>query len=158
MKCPYCGFLEDKVVDSRPSKDYETVRRRRECLSCHHRFTTYEEIEDVQYMVVKKDGRREPFSRKKIAVGLERALEKRPVTPTKVNELVEEVERILHTKKDREISTREIGEFLMNRLIQLDEIAYVRFASVYRQFRDIDQFYVELRKLFLKEHKTNNSQ
>jgi transcriptional repressor NrdR len=156
MKCPYCGYLEDRVVDSRPSKDYENVRRRRECLACHHRFTTYEQIEDVIYMVIKKDGKREVFDRKKIAKGLEKAMEKRPVSPTKVAELVDEIERILHSKKDREISTHEIGEHIMNKLIQLDEIAYVRFASVYRQFRDIDQFYAELKKLFIKEQLSNS--
>ncbi|MBN1355897.1 transcriptional repressor NrdR [bacterium] len=150
MKCPYCGYLEDRVVDSRPSKDFASVRRRRECLSCNRRFTTYEQVEDIQHMVVKKDGRRELFDRQKILRGLAKSVEKRPVSPMQIAELVDEIERILHTKEDREISTREIGELIMQRLIELDEIAYVRFASVYRQFRDIHQFYSELLKLFEK--------
>ncbi len=151
MKCPFCGFPDDKVVDSRPSKDNESIRRRRECLSCARRFTTYEQIEDVQYMVVKKDGRREMFDRKKIQRGLIKATEKRPISSTRVTEIVDEIERILHTKADREISTQEIGEFIMKRLAELDEIAYVRFASVYRQFKDVDQFYAELRKILIKD-------
>ncbi len=151
MKCPFCGFPDDKVVDSRPSKDNESIRRRRECLSCARRFTTYEQIEDVQYMVVKKDGRREMFDRKKIQRGLIKATEKRPISSTRVTEIVDEIERILHTKADREITTQEIGEFIMKRLAELDEIAYVRFASVYRQFKDVDQFYAELRKILIKD-------
>ncbi len=150
MKCPFCNHLEDKVVDSRPSKDNENIRRRRECLSCHRRFTTYEQIEEMNYQVIKKDGRREKFDRNKVIRGLHRALEKRPVSPDQIDILVDEVEQILHTRAERELSTNEIGELIMTRLIELDEIAYVRFASVYRQFRDIHQFYNELRTLLIK--------
>lgn len=152
MKCPFCGFPDDKVVDSRPSKDNESIRRRRECLSCARRFTTYEQIEDVQYSVVKKDGRREMFDRRKIHNGLVKATEKRPITSTKVLEIVDEIERVLHTKADREMSTQEIGEFIMKRLADLDEISYVRFASVYRQFKDVDQFYAELKNILIKDN------
>ena len=148
MKCPFCGYLTDRVVDSRPSKDNESIRRRRECLSCNRRFTTYEQIEDVLYMVVKKDGRRETFDRQKVTKGIKKSLEKRPVSPNQIQELVDDIERKLHTKTDREISTQSIGEFVMTRLMELDEIAYVRFASVYRHFRDVNQFYMELKKLF----------
>ena len=147
MKCPFCGHLEDKVVDSRPSKDHQSIRRRRECLSCQRRYTTYEQIEDVQYMVIKKDGRRENFDRNKILNGLRKAFEKRPVSQIEIDGLVDEIEHILHKQANRELSTQEIGEYLMSRLIHMDEIAYVRFASVYRQFRDIHQFYNELREL-----------
>ncbi len=150
MKCPYCGHLEDKVVDSRPTKDQESVRRRRECIACQRRFTTYEQVEDVRYMVIKKDGRRERFERNKILGGLNKAAEKRPVSPMEIESLVDDVERMLHNKPDREISTREIGEYIMEKLIKMDEIAYVRFASVYRRFRDINQFYEELKTLLLK--------
>ena len=150
MKCPFCSHLEDKVVDSRPSKDNENIRRRRECISCHRRFTTYEQIEEMNYQVVKKDGRREKFDRNKVIRGLHRALEKRPVSPDQIDILVDEVEHILHTRPERELPTNDIGELIMKRLIELDEIAYVRFASVYRQFRDIHQFYNELRSLLIK--------
>lgn len=150
MKCPFCGYLEDRVVDSRPSKDNENVRRRRECLSCNRRFTTYEQIEDIRNMVIKKDGRREIFDRRKITQGLEKALEKRPVNPLRISQITDEIEQTLHKKKNREISTQEIGELIMDKLIDLDEIAYVRFASVYRQFKDIHQFHSELIKLFQK--------
>jgi len=150
MKCPYCSHLDDKVVDSRPSKDHESIRRRRECLSCNRRFTTYEQIEEMQYVVIKKDGRREKFDRNKSLKGLLKSFEKRPVSPLKIEELVDEVEQLLHTQPSREISTREIGEYLMKKIVLMDEIAYVRFASVYRQFRDIHQFYNELRGLLKK--------
>ena len=147
MKCPYCGHLEDKVVDSRPAKDNESVRRRRECLQCGRRFTTYEEIEELQYMVIKKDGRREKFDRGKLLRGLNKAFEKRPVKQTAIERLVDEVEQLLHTKPDREIPTEDIGEFVIERIMLMDEIAYVRFASVYRQFKDFNQFYLELHDL-----------
>ena len=151
MKCPFCGYGEDRVVDSRPSKDNQSIRRRRECLECNRRYTTYEQIEDVEYMVIKKDGKREVFDRQKVMKGVKKALEKRPVKFTEVETLVDDIERTVHSSKDREMSTGEIGEFIMKRLIELDEIAYVRFASVYRQFRDINQFYTELEKLFRNE-------
>ncbi|MBN1295906.1 transcriptional repressor NrdR [bacterium] len=147
MKCPYCGHLEDKVVDSRPAKDNESVRRRRECLACSRRFTTYEQIEELQYMVIKKDGRRERFDRGKLMRGLNKACEKRPVKQVDLERLVDEVEHILHTRPDREIATSEIGEYVMGRIKIIDEIAYVRFASVYRQFKDFQQFYDEIRNL-----------
>ncbi|MBN1551847.1 transcriptional repressor NrdR [bacterium] len=150
MKCPFCSYPEDRVVDSRPSKDNESIRRRRECLSCKRRYTTYEQIEDIQYMVVKKDGRREAFDRQKLIRGVAKALEKRPIPPDKLDELIDEVEQIVHRKNEREITAKELGELIMDKLMLLDEIAYVRFASVYRQFRDIDQFYKELQKLFKK--------
>ncbi len=150
MKCPFCGHMEDRVVDSRPAKDFESIRRRRECLECKKRFTTYEQIEDVQYMVVKKDGRRQTFDRTKIMHGLQKALEKRPVKSTTISDIADEVERILHGKPDREMSTNEIGEFIMEKLSNIDEVAYVRFASVYRQFKDIHQFYRELRSMLIK--------
>jgi len=147
MKCPYCGHLEDKVVDSRPAKDNENVRRRRECLACGRRFTTYEQIEELQYMVIKKDGRRERFDRGKLLKGLNKAFEKRPVKQTDIDLLVDEVEQLLHMKSDREIPAREIGEFVIDRIRELDEIAYVRFTSVYRQFKDFQQFYDEIRDI-----------
>jgi len=147
MKCPYCGHLEDKVVDSRPAKDHESVRRRRECIECGRRFTTYEEIEELQYMVIKKDGRRERFDRSKLLGGLNKAFEKRPVKQTDIEALVDEVEQLLHTRPDREIPTQEIGRYVMERIMDMDEIAYVRFASVYRQFKDFNQFYTELRDI-----------
>ncbi|HPQ40121.1 MAG TPA: transcriptional regulator NrdR [bacterium] len=147
MKCPYCGHLEDKVVDSRPAKDNESVRRRRECLECGRRFTTYEQIEELQYMVIKKDGRRERFDRGKLLRGLNKAFEKRPVKQIDIDQLVDDVEHLLHMKPDREIPTREIGEFVIDRIRFMDEIAYVRFASVYRQFKDFQQFYDEIRDI-----------
>jgi len=147
MKCPYCRHLEDRVVDSRPSKDNESVRRRRECLACGRRFTTYEVIEELQYMVIKKDNRREKFDRRKLLHGLNKAFEKRPVKQTSIEELVDEVEQLLHSKTDREIPTEEIGEFVIERIREMDEIAYVRFASVYRHFKDFNQFYSELHDL-----------
>jgi transcriptional repressor NrdR len=157
MKCPFCHSLEDKVVDSRPSKDNMSIRRRRECLSCKRRFTTYEQVEDVQYMVIKKDDRRELFDRQKLLRGLNKAFEKRPVSQIQIIELVDEIERLLHSKSDREISTSQIGEYIMERLVGMDEIAYVRFASVYRQFKDIHQFYSELRNMLIKSASTSET-
>src|SRR5271167_2783068 len=136
MKCPFCGFENDKVVDSRESKEGESIRRRRECLKCEKRFTTYERIDEVPYMVVKKDGRREKFDRQKVLNGLLKACEKRPVSMSKLSDLVNRVESKVSDAPDREISTTEIGEFLMDNLRELDKIAYVRFASVYRDFQD----------------------
>lgn len=147
MKCPYCGFVEDKVIDSRPTEEHNAIRRRRECLQCTKRFTTYEKVESVPLMVIKKDKTRQAFDREKLLNGLLRACEKRPVSIEQLEKLVDEIEvQILNTLK-REITTQEIGEMVMTKLKELDEVAYVRFASVYRQFRDINTFMEELHKL-----------
>jgi len=147
MKCPFCNHLHDKVVDSRESKEGEAIRRRRECLACERRYTTYERIDEVPYMVVKKDGRREKFDRQKVLAGLLKACEKRPVSMGRLAEMVNQVESKVSDSPDREISTIEIGEFLMDRLRDLDKIAYVRFASVYRDFQDEQAFFNELKNL-----------
>ena len=147
MRCPFCNNLEDKVVDSRESKEGEAIRRRRECLACERRYTTYERIDEVPYMVVKKDGRREKFDRQKVLAGLLKACEKRPVSMGKLAEMVNRVETKVSDSPDREISTTEIGEFLMESLRELDKIAYVRFASVYRDFQDEQAFFNELKNL-----------
>jgi len=147
VKCPFCGELKDRVVDSRESRDGHAVRRRRECLSCDRRFTSYEEIEDIPYMVVKNDGSREDFDRKKLLGGLQRACQKRPIAVTELQAILEAVEQKLHEQEDREISTRTIGRLIMRRLKKLDQVAYVRFASVYRKFEDVDAFMEELQKL-----------
>jgi len=147
MKCPFCNHLHDKVVDSRESKEGEAIRRRRECLACERRFTTYERIDEVPYMVIKKDGRREKFDRQKVLNGLLKACEKRPVSMVKLSDLVNRVESKVSDSPDREISTTDIGEFLIERLQELDKIAYVRFASVYRDFQDEEAFFNELKKL-----------
>jgi transcriptional repressor NrdR len=147
MKCPFCNHLEDKVVDSRESKEGDAIRRRRECLACERRFTTYERIDEVPYMAVKKDGRREKFDRQKVLTGLLKACEKRPVGMGKLADLVNQVESRVSDSQDREISTTEIGEFLMESLKELDKIAYVRFASVYRDFQDEQAFVNELKNL-----------
>ncbi|MBI4891887.1 MAG: transcriptional repressor NrdR [Acidobacteria bacterium] len=151
MNCPFCGFKEDRVIDSRESKEGDVIRRRRECLQCLRRFTTYERIDEVPYMVVKKDGRREKFDRQKVLSGLLKACEKRPVSMTKLAELVDEVESRLADKVDREIATAEVGELLSKRLLALDKIAYVRFASVYRDFQDVEAFFSELKDLVSKK-------
>jgi transcriptional repressor NrdR len=147
MNCPFCGFKEDRVIDSRESKEGDVIRRRRECLQCLRRFTTYERIDEVPYMVVKKDGRREKFDRQKVLAGLLKACEKRPVSMGKLAEIVDEVEALLTERTDREISTTEIGELIMGRLAALDKVAYVRFASVYRDFQDVEAFLSELKDL-----------
>jgi transcriptional repressor NrdR len=147
MTCPFCGHLQDKVVDSRESKEGDVIRRRRECLGCERRFTTYERIDEVPYMVIKKDGRREKFDRQKVLAGLLKACEKRPVAMGKLAEIVDEVESRLMESGDRELSTTSIGELLMERLRNLDKIAYVRFASVYRDFQDEEAFFNELKTL-----------
>ncbi len=154
MKCPFCNHLEDKVVDSRETKEGDTIRRRRECLACERRFTTYERIDEVPYMVIKKDGRREKFDRQKVLTGLLKASEKRPISMVKLSELVNQVESKVSDSPDREISTTEIGEFLMDNLRDLDKIAYVRFASVYRDFQDEQAFFNELKTLM--RQKTGN--
>ena len=147
MKCPYCGDNDDRVVDSRDSRQGEAIRRRRECASCSRRWTTYERIEDVPAMVVKKDGRRELFDRKKLLGGLLRACEKRPVAPRTLEGIVDEIEAMVADAPDRELPAVAIGEAVMNRLKDLDKVAYVRFASVYRQFEDVSEFLDELRAL-----------
>jgi transcriptional repressor NrdR len=147
MKCPFCNHLEDKVVDSRETKEGDTIRRRRECLGCERRFTTYERIDEVPYMVIKKDGRREKFDRQKVLGGLLKACEKRPVSMGKLSEMVNRVESKVSDSPDREISTIDIGEYLMDNLRDLDKIAYVRFASVYRDFQDEQAFFNELKNL-----------
>ncbi len=147
MKCPFCNHLQDKVVDSRETREGDTIRRRRECLACERRFTTYERIDEVPYMVIKKDGRREKFDRQKVLTGLLKACEKRPISMVRLSELVNLVESKVSDSPDREISTTAIGEFLMDSLRELDKIAYVRFASVYRDFQDEEAFFNELKNL-----------
>ncbi len=147
MKCPYCAFMESKVVDSRPADEGASIRRRRECLACHKRFTTYEMVESLPLVVVKKDGSRESFDRSKVMSGLIRACEKRPVSVSTLEGIATEIEQVLQNEMEREISSAEIGELVMERLKKLDEVAYVRFASVYRQFKDINTFMQELNKL-----------
>ena len=151
MKCPFCAHLSDKVVDSRESKEADVIRRRRECLACGRRFTSYERIDEIPYMVVKKDGRRERFERQKLVAGLLRACEKRPVRVAALESIADAVETALQEKPEREISTVDIGAYVMDELKKLDKVAYVRFASVYRNFRDIDEFKHELNDL-LKGH------
>ncbi len=147
MKCPYCGHLGDKVVDSRESKEGEVIRRRRECLECTKRFTSYERIDEIPYMVVKKDGTRERFDRQKLIGGLLKACEKRPVSLASIEGIADRVEATLQERPEREIGTAEIGAFVMEELKKLDKVAYVRFASVYRHFRDIGEFMSELKDL-----------
>src|SRR5881628_2888347 len=144
MKCPFCNNLEDKVVDSRETKEGDAIRRRRECLACERRYTTYERIDEVPYMVVKKDGRREKFDRQKVLGGLLKACEKRPVSMGALAGLVDQVESRLAENSDREMSTTDIGELLMEQLRGIDHVAFVRFASVYRDFQDVEQFMSEL--------------
>jgi transcriptional repressor NrdR len=147
MKCPFCGFENDKVVDSRESKEGESIRRRRECLKCEKRFTTYERIDEIPYMVVKKDGRREKFERQKVLSGLLRACEKRPISMGKMEHIVNEVEQYVIDSPDRERTASELGEMIMNSLKQIDTVAYIRFASVYRDFKDVSEFHTELQQL-----------
>jgi transcriptional repressor NrdR len=147
VKCPYCSSLEEKVVDSREGKDGLVVRRRRQCQQCMRRFTTYERIEEIHFMVVKKDGRREPFNRQKIMSGLLKAVQKRPVSVSQLEKILDEIEARLAEKEEREMTAAEIGELIMERLHEIDEVAYVRFASVYRQFRDVSQFVEEVKGL-----------
>ncbi len=147
MKCPYCAHPESKVVDSRPADEGASIRRRRECLSCHKRFTTYETMESLPLMVIKKDGSRQSFDRNKVLGGLIRASEKRPVASHTLEEIADEIEQVLQNTLEREINSSDIGELVMDRLKKVDEVAYVRFASVYRQFKDINTFMHELNKL-----------
>ena len=152
MKCPYCTEIDNKVIDSRLSKDGRTIRRRRECIKCARRFTTYEKLEDVLPMVVKKDGRREPFSREKITEGIKKACQKRPISMTKIEEFVDSLELYFQELGKKEVEGEEIGEKVINALKEWDGVAYVRFASVYRQFKDVSEFMEELEEV-LKSRK-----
>ncbi len=147
MKCPFCGFLEDKVVDSREAKDGDSIRRRRECLECGRRFTSYERIDEIPYMVVKKDGKREAFDRNKLMAGLLRACEKRPISAAQLESIVNSVEKYVQDSTDRERRTEQVGKLIMRRLKELDKVAYVRFASVYLEFEDVSEFMEELKIL-----------
>ena len=158
MKCPFCGFLEDKVVDSRESKDGDSIRRRRECLDCGRRFTSYERIDEIPYMVVKKDGRREAFDRNKIMAGLLRACEKRPISAVQLESIVDTVEKHVQDSPDRELPTSQIGKLIMRRLKELDKVAYVRFASVYLEFEDVSEFMSELKNLVKSREKGKTTQ
>ncbi len=153
MKCPYCGYKESKVVDSRPAEEGSSIRRRRECLSCGKRFTTYETVESLPMVVVKRDGSRQSFDRRKLVNGMLRACEKRPVSVAQLEKIGEEIEQELQNSLEREISTEHVGELVMDKLKGLDEVAYVRFASVYRQFKDINTFMRELNKLLEEDKK-----
>ncbi|OGW52095.1 MAG: transcriptional regulator NrdR [Nitrospirae bacterium RBG_19FT_COMBO_42_15] len=153
MKCPFCGHFEDKVVDSRSSKEGDAIRRRRECLKCEARFTTYEKVEEILPLVIKKDGRREPFDRQKILQGLLKACEKRPVGIVALEDSVSKIEKKLQESGEKEIPSSAIGEEVMHALHKLDQVAYVRFASVYREFKDINEFMEELRELLKEERK-----
>jgi transcriptional repressor NrdR len=153
MKCPACGHGEDKVVDSRATKEDTAVRRRRECLECGKRFTTYEYIESTPLMVIKKDGRREPFRREKLKAGISKACEKRPISPVTIDEVVDGIEASLQKQMRSEVTSIDIGETVMQALSSLDEVAYVRFASVYRHFKDINQFMEELKNLLNKSER-----
>ena len=150
MKCPYCGFSESKVVDSRPA-DEGSIRRRRECLQCERRFTTYETVESLPMVVIKKDGSRQTFDRSKVLRGIQRSCEKRPVPVADMERMALEIEQELQNKLEREISTELVGDMVMDKLKKADEVAYVRFASVYRQFKDINTFMSELNKLLNEE-------
>ena len=147
MKCPYCGYKESKVVDSRPADESSSIRRRRECLACEKRFTTYETVESLPMVVIKKDGSRQSFDRSKVLRGIQRSCEKRPVSAADMERMASEIEQELQSALEREITTEQVGEMVMKRLKDVDEVAYVRFASVYRQFKDIDTFMQELTKL-----------
>ncbi|MCP5461636.1 MAG: transcriptional repressor NrdR [bacterium] len=158
MRCPFCSFMENRVVDSRLSQDGRAIRRRRECLNCHRRFTTYETLERPNIQVIKKDGRREPFDKQKVLTGLMKACEKRPISLEKIESIADELERYIENKNLREISTNEIGEQLMEHLQGLDEVAFVRFASVYRQFKDVTQFMNQIVSLLSEKKESISSQ
>lgn len=147
MKCPFCDYYESKVIDSRPTDEGQAIRRRRECIKCGKRFTTYEKIEDIPLVVIKKDGNRQSYNRNKLLTGIIRACEKRPVSMKVIEDMVDEIEKSLFNSMEREITTDLIGEMVMNRLKNIDEVAYVRFASVYRQFKDLNTFMDELKKI-----------
>jgi len=150
MRCPFCARLRDRVVDSRSANNHRSVRRRRECLKCKRRFTTYESLEEIPIMAVKRDGRRESFDRNKIISGILKACDKRSVSLKQVEAIVDKIERRLHTQGEREVSVNKIGELVMEQLYKVDDVAYIRFASVYRQFKDINQFMSELKDLLKK--------
>jgi transcriptional repressor NrdR len=158
MKCPYCGKIDNKVIDSRLSKDGRMIRRRRECIECERRFTTYEKLEEVLPMVVKKDGRREPFNREKIISGIRLACQKRPISITKIEEFVDALELHFQELGKKEIESKEIGERVINELKAWDEVAYVRFASVYRQFKDLNEFMAELEAILRSRKQTESPQ
>lgn len=147
MKCPFCGFAEDKVIESRATLDDTAIRRRRECLKCEKRYTTYEKIESLEIRVVKRDGRREPYSREKVISGIVKALEKRPVPMNIVNQVVDDIEKQLHSRYQEEVPTKDIGELVIEKLHSIDKVAYVRFASVYRQFEDVRDFVDEVKSM-----------
>lgn len=147
MKCPYCDYFESKVVDSRPTDEGQAIRRRRECINCQKRFTTYEKIEEIPIIVVKKDGNRQVFNRNKLLNGIIKACEKRPVSMTVIEKTVEDIEKNLSNSLEKEVKSEEIGEMIMEKLKNIDEVAYVRFASVYRQFKDVNSFMDELKKI-----------
>ena len=155
MKCPYCGFGQDRVVDSRESKEADAIRRRRECERCNRRFTTYERIDEIPYMVIKKDGRREKFERQKVLNGLLRACEKRPVSMSKLEQIVNDAEGLVVDSPERERKASEVGELIMNRLKRIDKVAYVRFASVYLDFKDVREFMEELKELLDTKENAN---
>lgn len=147
MKCPYCEYLESKVVDSRPTDEGQAIRRRRECISCSKRFTTYEKIEEIPVIIVKKDGNRQSYDRNKLLNGILKSCEKRPVPMSVIEEIVDDIEKVLSNSLEKEITSVEVGELVMNKLKNIDEVAYVRFASVYRQFKDVNSFMEELTKI-----------
>ena len=151
MKCPYCGFGESRVIDSRPTDEDNRIRRRRECLQCNRRFTTYEEIENLPIVVIKKDNSREPFNRQKLLNGLLRACEKRPVSLETLEKAVDDIEARIQNSLEREIPSGRIGEYVMDQLMHIDDVAYIRFASVYKQFKDIQSFHEAIRKLMEEE-------
>ena len=159
MRCPYCGNIDDKVLESRLMANGESIRRRRECISCGYRFTSYEHIEEKPFMVVKSDNRRQPYDRQKLAKGIERALEKRPVASSLIEGIINEIEdqAIIENKATNEISTAKLGELVLNKLYDIDKVAYIRFASVYRHFENIDEFIEEVKKLESKEKKQKNT-
>jgi transcriptional repressor NrdR len=157
MKCPYCGIVDNKVIDSRLSKDGRMIRRRRECLKCERRFTTYEKLEEVLPMVVKKDGRREPFNRDKITTGIRMACQKRPISMTMIEEFVDFLELYFQELGRKEVKSEDIGEKVINKLKEWDEVAYVRFASVYRQFRDVSEFMSELEEIIKSKKDTSGN-
>lgn len=147
MRCPYCNYIESKVVDSRPTDEGQAIRRRRECIDCGRRFTTYEKVEEIPIIVVKKDGNRQVYNRNKLLNGIIKSCEKRPVSMNEIENVVDDIEKKLSNSLEKEITSREIGEMVMNRLKGIDEVSYVRFASVYRQFKDVNSFMDELKKI-----------
>ncbi|MBW4828890.1 MAG: transcriptional regulator NrdR [Clostridiaceae bacterium] len=151
MKCPFCDFYETKVIDSRPTDEGQAIRRRRECIKCRKRFTTYEKIEEIPLIVVKKDGNRQPYNRNKLLNGIIKACEKRPVPMNTIEQIVDDIEKTLYNSMEKEVTSNHIGEMVMNKLKDIDEVSYVRYASVYRQFKDINTFMDELKKLLDEE-------